>query len=85
MRYVIEDECWAADRSTNQASRESARVGLSVYIHNSRTQYRLVYSSSAAVYGRPECLPIVEDHPMNPESPYGRSKLISEHILSDVS
>ena len=45
---------------------------------------KLVYSSSAAVYGRPECLPIVEDHPMNPESPYGRTKLISEHILSDV-
>ncbi len=39
---------------------------------------RLVYSSSAAIYGEPKYLPIDEDHPLNPESPYAVSKLAAE-------
>jgi UDP-glucose 4-epimerase len=39
---------------------------------------RLVYSSSAAVYGEPVTLPIDEGHPCRPDSPYGVSKLAAE-------
>jgi len=39
---------------------------------------KLVYSSSAAIYGDAEYLPIDEGHPLNPESPYAVSKLAAE-------
>ncbi len=42
---------------------------------------KLVYSSSAAVYGNPRYEPIDELHPCEPTSPYGESKLIVERIL----
>jgi UDP-glucose 4-epimerase len=44
---------------------------------------RIIFSSSAAVYGNPEYLPIDEDHPKNPINPYGKSKLMVEQILED--
>lgn len=44
---------------------------------------RIIFSSSATVYGEPEYLPYDEKHPLNPTSVYGRTKLISEHIISD--
>ncbi|MGD1979661.1 MAG: UDP-glucose 4-epimerase GalE [Akkermansiaceae bacterium] len=43
----------------------------------------LVFSSTCATYGEPERLPLTEDHPQNPLSPYGRSKLMVEWILKD--
>ncbi|MDF1846272.1 MAG: UDP-glucose 4-epimerase GalE [Parvibaculaceae bacterium] len=46
---------------------------------------RFVFSSTAAVYGSPEQVPVTEDVPLNPMSPYGRSKLMSEWMLQDVS
>ncbi len=42
-----------------------------------------VFSSSAAVYGDPEVMPISEDHPACPVSPYGRTKLFFEQVLED--
>ena len=39
---------------------------------------RLVFASSAAVYGNPDTVPIAEDHPRRPLSPYGLQKLASE-------
>lgn len=42
-----------------------------------------VLSSTAAVYGEPVAVPIVEDHPLQPVNPYGWSKLMLEQILSD--
>lgn len=44
----------------------------------------LVFSSSATVYGDPHRLPLSEDHPLSPTSPYGRSKLMIEEILRDL-
>jgi len=43
----------------------------------------LVFSSSAAVFGEPETVPIPEDHPKDPANPYGRSKLMFEQILAE--
>ena len=42
-----------------------------------------VFSSTAAVYGMPETVPIPEDHPTIPINPYGRTKLMIERILLD--
>ena len=42
---------------------------------------RLVFSSTCATYGEPEQVPISEDHPQRPTSPYGWSKLMMERIL----
>jgi len=44
--------------------------------------YKVVFSSSAAVYGEPHSIPIEEDHPKNPINSYGESKLMFEHILA---
>jgi UDP-arabinose 4-epimerase len=41
----------------------------------------MVFSSSAAVYGTPQKVPIPEDHPTHPVSPYGESKLFVERML----
>lgn len=41
----------------------------------------IVFSSSAAVYGEPEYIPIDENHPQNPINPYGVSKLMIERIM----
>ena len=43
-----------------------------------------VFSSTCAVYGNPERVPITEDLPKNPVSPYGRTKLMVEQILADT-
>lgn len=44
---------------------------------------RIVFSSSAAVYGTPDVDLVTEDTPKRPESPYGESKLIGEWLLAD--
>jgi UDP-glucose 4-epimerase len=46
---------------------------------------KLVFSSTCATYGDPVEIPITENHPQNPISPYGRGKLMVENILSDYS
>jgi UDP-arabinose 4-epimerase len=46
---------------------------------------KIVFSSSCTTYGLPDTLPISESAPQRPISPYGRSKLVSEHILKDVA
>jgi UDP-glucose 4-epimerase len=42
-----------------------------------------VFSSTAAVYGMPEQIPVAENAPTNPINPYGRSKLMTEWMLED--
>jgi len=42
---------------------------------------RLIFSSSAAVYGEPKIVPIPEDHPTSPVNPYGETKLVIERAL----
>ena len=44
---------------------------------------RFVFSSTAATFGQPLYSPIDEKHPQHPINPYGRSKLMVEHILDD--
>jgi UDP-glucose 4-epimerase len=46
---------------------------------------RLVFSSSATVYGTAEKMPLLEDSPLGAVNPYGRTKLMAEQILRDVA
>ena len=45
---------------------------------------RIIFSSSATVYGDPQFLPYTEDHPLNPVNPYGQTKLVVENMLRDL-
>ena len=46
---------------------------------------KLVFSSSASVYGTPEASPVTEEAPLRPESPYGRSKVAAEWMVRDFA
>jgi len=45
---------------------------------------KIVFSSSATVYGNPDFLPLTEDHPLRATNPYGQTKLIIEEMLRDL-
>lgn len=45
---------------------------------------RIVFSSSATVYGNPKTVPITEDFPLSTTNPYGTTKLMIEQILKDI-
>jgi UDP-glucose-4-epimerase GalE len=45
----------------------------------------IIFSSTCAIFGDPKYTPICEEHPKNPISPYGKSKLMIEEILKDYS
>ena len=44
---------------------------------------RFIFSSSAAIYGKPQYTPIDEQHPKEPMNPYGRGKWMVEQVLED--
>lgn len=46
---------------------------------------RFIFSSTAAVYGIPQRIPVTEDMPLLPINPYGSSKVMVEHMLDDVA
>jgi UDP-glucose 4-epimerase len=43
---------------------------------------KVIFASSGATYGNPSYLPIDEDHPQRPASPYGITKMVAEHYLA---
>src|SRR5690606_36264043 len=46
---------------------------------------RFVFSSTAAVYGEPDAVPVKENAPTRPANPYGSSKLMAEWMLRDAA
>jgi len=61
-------------------------VGTTIRVLQSMAEagvHRLVFSSTCAVYGDPERVPITEDQKKSPVSPYGRSKWMVEQVLAD--
>src|SRR6476619_7101930 len=76
---------------------ESVEHPLKYYANNTLASHSLIsaavdagvkhilFSSTAAVYGAPERVPIVEDDPKLPINPYGASKLMTERMLADAS
>jgi len=59
-------------------------LGLLEEIHAQRIP-RLIFSSTAAVYGQPEIVPVDEAVQLAPINPYGASKMMSERLLADLS
>jgi len=51
----------------------------------SQTVRKLIFSSSATVYGVSHYLPCDEEHPLAPINPYGKSKLQAEQIMQDLA
>jgi UDP-glucose 4-epimerase len=76
---------------------ESVEKPLKYYANNTLASHALVsaavaagvrhilFSSTAAVYGAPERVPVAEDDPKLPINPYGASKLMTERMLEDAS
>ncbi len=52
---------------------------------NSHGVTRCVFSSSAATYGEPEHLPLRDDSPTRPTSPYGQTKLLVDQMLAEAA
>lgn len=44
---------------------------------------QIVFSSTCATFGEPQYIPLNESHPQTPTNPYGRTKLMVEHVLKD--
>lgn len=64
----------------------AANVACSINLLDAMTRHgvgKFIFSSTAAVYGEPEHIPITEDHRKAPINPYGKSKLVFEQILGD--
>lgn len=58
----------------------AATIGLLAGLERAGVR-RLVFSSTAAVYGTPDALPVTEDAPIRPDNPYGESKALVERML----
>ncbi len=54
-------------------------------VMNDHHVHKLIFSSSAVVYGIPESLPLTENSPLNALNPYGKTKYMLEKILIDLS
>ncbi|MGI6571031.1 MAG: UDP-glucose 4-epimerase GalE [Caldicoprobacterales bacterium] len=99
LQKIFEEECIDAviHFAAYKAVGESVYKPLSYYRNNLMSTIALletmrkyevknfVFSSSATVYGNPATVPIREDFPTSAENPYGRTKLMNEQILMDVS
>jgi UDP-glucose 4-epimerase len=76
---------------------ESVRLPLKYYRNNTMNALglletvrkvgipRFIFSSTAAVYGIPEKMPVTEQTPLQPINPYGASKMMSERLLADLA
>ena len=96
---VLKRECFSAvlHFAGHKAVGDSVRAPLDYYDNNVNGTLillqamaqagckRLVFSSSAAVYGLPQRVPIDESHPIMPTSPYGWTKAVTEQMLRDLA
>ena len=65
-----------------RASHETNVSGTINILEAARQQdARVVFASSAAIYGEPDVVPITEKHPVNPQSPYGLEKLTGDQYM----
>jgi len=71
--------CKENPRLTKKVNVDGTTNLLSACVEN-KINPKILVTSSAHVYGIPKCLPIDEDHPLNPINEYGRSKLEQENV-----
>ena len=79
---VVPESCESPDlyfRNNTLATLNTARLCIENDVH------ALIHSSSCAVYGKPRHIPIAEDAPLDPISPYGEAKRISEQVLNQIA
>ncbi|RAK20400.1 UDP-glucose 4-epimerase [Anoxybacillus vitaminiphilus] len=84
--YIIHQAAQVSVAKSVENMEKDARINImgSINVINAAKDYgvkKIVYASSAAVYGEPQYLPIDENHPINPKSPYGISKFTVELYL----
>ncbi len=73
---------------SNPGKYYSNNVGGTLSLLNAMTEAgcsKLVFSSTAAVYGNPLHIPITEEHPLQPVNPYGKSKYFVEEMIRDYA
>ena len=78
----------AGESMTNPAKYYDINVGGTLSLLSVMRQQgidRIVFSSSAAVYGEPRFTPMTEDHPLAPINPYGAGKLACERMIHDFA
>lgn len=75
----------SVDRPLKYYSNNSCKTRTLVETCIDRGVRHFVFSSSAAVYGQPETVPVPESEPTEPINPYGRTKLIAEWMLEDAA
>lgn len=92
----INTKCPLPFRKAYKAVGESSEIPLTYYANNVAASvsllqimadydcHRIVYSSSATVYGTPPIIPIPETTQLHAYSPYGRTKIMVENIIEDL-
>ncbi len=78
----IEKSVKSPDDCIETNVRGSYNIFVSALRHNVK---RVIFSSSASVYGNPKKLPVHEDDPSHPAEPYGAGKLFCEHLLQHLA
>ena len=84
---------FAASIQVEESTREPLNyywnnVAMTMNLLDSMSKYgirNLIYSSTAAVYGIPEMVPVDETAPLSPINPYGRTKMMGEAIMRDLA
>ncbi|MFH1759779.1 MAG: UDP-glucose 4-epimerase GalE [bacterium] len=80
--------CYVGESFENPAAYYGNNVANIINLLNVMRSFHvsnIIFSSTCATYGLPVQMPISEDHPQNPVSPYGKSKLMCEQIIKDYS
>ena len=98
LRFALAQEVHSSGaKQAYKAVGESSEIPVTYYHNNvTATIYllqimsefdctRLVYSSSATVYGTPPVVPIPETTRLQASSPYGQSKIMSENVIQDLT
>ena len=87
--YVFHEACTAINRSIEYPEESLSINSLGSYnVFRSAAEHdvkKVIFASSASVYGHYQYLPMDEDHPKNPITPYCISKLSSEHMLKFIA
>ena len=74
----------AAGESMTHPEKYSENITSMINLLNAMSAHKvkkIIFSSSAAVYGTPQSLPLTEESPLNPENYYGFTKLVAEQLL----
>ena len=81
--YIAVGESVEKPRLYHEINVKGSRTLIEALIANKIN--KIIFSSSAAIYGMPEQIPIAESHPINPVNPYGENKAEVERMLAEFN